>query len=75
MGGIDMFCEPLCFCPMSETVALAWGLFQFSYMITDARVSTDVKTIGPSSVYVSGHKKRFKQILITDTQTKTAALR
>lgn len=50
MGGTVMFREPLCFCPMSEIVALAWGLFP--YTTTDAWVSTDVKTIGPYSVYV-----------------------
>lgn len=42
-----VLCEPLCFCPMSEIVALAWGLFRFSCAAADARLSTDVKTIGP----------------------------
>lgn len=54
------FVKPLCFSPMSEIVALAWGLFQFSNTTTDVRVSTDVKTIGPNSVYVSGHRRDFK---------------
>lgn len=42
-----VLCEPLCLCPMSEIVALAWGLFRFSCPAADARLSTDVKTIGP----------------------------
>lgn len=53
MGGTVLFGEPLC----SETVALAWGLFP--YTTSDARVSADVKTIGPNSAYVPGHRRDF----------------
>lgn len=42
-----VLCEPLCFCPMSEVVALALGLFRFPYTSSDALLSTDVKTIEP----------------------------
>lgn len=39
--------SPFHSCSASLMAALAWGLFRFSYVTADARVSADVKTIAP----------------------------
>lgn len=54
MGGTVMFVTPTP--PWARLLAATMGMFPFS----DARVSADVKTIGPNSVYVLGHRQDFK---------------
>lgn len=43
-GGIDMFSDTLCFCPLSKIMVLARGA------TTSPRILADVQTIGPNSV-------------------------